>query len=70
MTTTRSCATCAAFSPVHTIDQPGCGNLVSFIVSPDRNRDPGLHPHSSAKVVFRSCQFLRFWQLLTLQFSE
>ena len=41
MTTTRTCATCAAFNPIHSIDQPVCVNLVSFIVSNDRSRDPG-----------------------------
>ncbi|MDD2883078.1 MAG: hypothetical protein PHQ58_21915 [Rhodoferax sp.] len=39
--TPRSCANCAAFNPVRAIDEPGCLNLVSFIVSPDRSRDPG-----------------------------
>lgn len=38
---TRTCANCAAFNAAPPIDQPTCGNLVSFIVSPDHSRDPG-----------------------------
>lgn len=38
---TRTCANCTAFNPVRAIDEPGCLNLVSFIVSADRSRDPG-----------------------------
>lgn len=40
-TTARTCANCAAFNPVRTIDQPGCWNLVSFTVNPGQSREPG-----------------------------
>ncbi len=39
--TTRTFANCAAFNPVRAIDEPGCFNLVSFVINADRGRDPG-----------------------------
>ena len=39
--TTRTCATCAAFSKDSIAGPPSCLNLVSFIISPGRSREPG-----------------------------
>ncbi len=38
--TTRTCANCAAFNAPRAINEPGCLNLVSFLISPGKRREP------------------------------
>lgn len=41
ITSCKTCATCAAFSEDSIAEPPSCLNLVSFIISPGRSREPG-----------------------------
>ncbi len=38
--TTKTCATCAAFSEDSIAEQSSCLNLVSFLISPGKRREP------------------------------